>query len=304
MCFDKVLISGTIRHLGGRLAEPTERKDTMDKELFWGHFCFSVIPVLVLMMVLLTSTGIYTTDVSAFPAQNFVPLTSTPTVTPDNLTPSPLQPALLLDLPDLVAADILSVTAPLRAGEIETLLMTVSNNGTATTCPATFWIQVKIDGVSVYEESTLSCLGVGGFVQVFVNKTLGGGYHTIELSADSRGKITELSEDNNTLQRTWWWAGQPPVAQFSANPRRGYAPLMVQFTDQSTGAITSRTWDLGGQTSTATNPSLVYVEPGKKTVKLTVAGPDGSDDETKMDYIEVVEPHYVYLPLVVRNSWR
>ena len=81
-----------------------------------------------------------------------------------------------------------------------------------------------------------------------------------------------------------------PVAQFSANPTSGTAPLTVQFTDQSTGSITSYAWDFnndGTVDSTAKNPSHRYTTTGTFTVKLTVTGPGGSDSEVKTGYITV-----------------
>ena len=52
---------------------------------------------------------------------------------------------------------------------------------------------------------------------------------------------------------------QPPVAHFIGNPTRGTVPLTVQFTDQSTGGITSRNWDFGDNTtSIEINPTKTY----------------------------------------------
>src|SRR5512139_2738958 len=46
------------------------------------------------------------------------------------------------------------------------------------------------------------------------------------------------------------------VAAFSGTPRNGPAPLNVQFSDASTGTITSYAWDFGdGNTSQLKNPS-------------------------------------------------
>ncbi|WP_456442762.1 PKD domain-containing protein [Caldithrix abyssi] len=82
-----------------------------------------------------------------------------------------------------------------------------------------------------------------------------------------------------------------PTAAFTADPTSGCAPLSVQFTDQSSGDITSYSWDFGdGATSTAQNPQHTYNNPGTYTVSLTVSGPGGSDTETKVDYITVYEP--------------
>jgi len=83
-----------------------------------------------------------------------------------------------------------------------------------------------------------------------------------------------------------------PVADFSAEPTSGTAPLSVQFTSLSSGTITSRTWDFGdGQTSAAQNPLFEYKSPGKYTVSLTVTGLAGkSDTKTKPNYITVTAP--------------
>jgi CSLREA domain-containing protein len=84
---------------------------------------------------------------------------------------------------------------------------------------------------------------------------------------------------------------QPPIAEFSGTPTSGTVPLNVQFTDQSTGDISSRSWDFGdGGNSTATNPSHTYTTSGAYTVSLTVTGPGGSDSETKTNYISVADP--------------
>jgi PKD repeat protein len=102
----------------------------------------------------------------------------------------------------------------------------------------------------------------------------------------------------------------PPIANFSGTPTTGYRPLTVQFTDGSSGSITSRSWTFGdGGTSTAQNPSHQYSSTGTYTVTLTVTGPGGTDTETKTGYIVVTEappvanfsgaPTSGYMPLTV-----
>ena len=78
-----------------------------------------------------------------------------------------------------------------------------------------------------------------------------------------------------------------PIADFSGNPTTGTVPLTVNFTDQSTGSVTSWEWAFGDDNAASTeqNPSHVYNDPGTYTVALTVTGPGGSDTETKNDYI-------------------
>jgi len=82
--------------------------------------------------------------------------------------------------------------------------------------------------------------------------------------------------------------GTPPVANFTASPTSGTAPLTVQFTDTSTGNPTSWSWDFGdGGTSTAQNPTHTYQNAGTYTVRLTVSNADGSDTLVRTNYITV-----------------
>ncbi len=68
-----------------------------------------------------------------------------------------------------------------------------------------------------------------------------------------------------------------PTANFIASPSSGKAPLQVNFTDESTGLVTSRLWHFGdGATSTDQSPEHTYNKPGTYTAKLTVTGPGGS----------------------------
>jgi PKD repeat protein len=82
-----------------------------------------------------------------------------------------------------------------------------------------------------------------------------------------------------------------PQGGFYAFPTTGQAPMVVQFTDASSGVITSRLWDFGdGATSAATHPLHTYSAVGSYTVSLTVEGPGGSDVETEPDFIRVLPP--------------
>jgi PKD repeat protein len=94
----------------------------------------------------------------------------------------------------------------------------------------------------------------------------------------------------NLADNPWQEAPNPPAAAFTANPITGTVPLQVQFTDQSTGTITSWSWNFGdGATSTGQNPAHTYTQAGNYAVSLTVSGPDGSDTETKTSFI-IVQP--------------
>jgi PKD repeat protein len=79
-----------------------------------------------------------------------------------------------------------------------------------------------------------------------------------------------------------------PVANFSATPLSGVAPLQVAFSDSSTNAPTSWAWNFGdGTTSSAQDPTHTYTSAGTYTVSLTATNGAGSDDETKLGYITV-----------------
>ena len=79
-----------------------------------------------------------------------------------------------------------------------------------------------------------------------------------------------------------------PTADFTASPLSGCAPLVVNFTDNSTGNPTSWNWNLGnGTNSSLKNPSTTYLNPGVYTVTLTVDNPSGSNTITKTEYIKV-----------------
>ena len=93
-------------------------------------------------------------------------------------------------------------------------------------------------------------------------------------------------------------SSSPPsvIANFSATPTVGPAPLTVQFTDLSTAentTITSWKWDFdndGTIDATIQNPSYLYNETGNFTVSLKVSDGHISDTEIKNDYIRVLPP--------------
>jgi len=112
------------------------------------------------------------------------------------------------------------------------------------------------------------------------------GTYTVTLTAtNAYGSDTETKTDYITV------TAPTPVANFTADPTSGYAPLTVQFTDTSTNSPTSWSWDFGDGvgTSTAQNPSYTYDSAGTYTVSLTVTNTYGSDTETKTDHISVTE---------------
>lgn len=95
-----------------------------------------------------------------------------------------------------------------------------------------------------------------------------------------------------------------PTPNFSATPLTGCPPMVVAFTDLSTGGATQWSWDFGNglPNSTTQNPTTSYSAPGTYTVKLTVTNASGSRTLTKTNYITVNTPPTVTLsasPLAV-----
>jgi len=85
---------------------------------------------------------------------------------------------------------------------------------------------------------------------------------------------------------------EPVHADFVGTPTSGVRPLLVQFTNQSTGDYDTCTWTFGdGNTSTSCgNPTHTYAAKGVYTVALTVTGPGGTDTRTRTGAITVYEP--------------
>jgi PKD repeat protein len=81
-------------------------------------------------------------------------------------------------------------------------------------------------------------------------------------------------------------------ASFSGTPTSGTAPLLVTFTDTSSGTITNRFWDFGDSstTNTTTNTVVHTYAAGTDTVELVVAGLSGVSTNTKPNYITVFTP--------------
>jgi len=113
------------------------------------------------------------------------------------------------------------------------------------------------------------------------------GTYSVSLTVTGPGGSDSITKNNYITVNV----PPPPVAGFSANPTSGDAYLSVQFTDTSTGAITSWSWTFGdGGTSTSEDPQHTYQVPGTYSVTLTVSGPGGSNAHTKTDYITVTQP--------------
>ena len=73
-----------------------------------------------------------------------------------------------------------------------------------------------------------------------------------------------------------------PVAAFTADPMTGGAPLIVGFSDTSSGSPDIWSWNFGdGNTSTEQHPEHTYTKAGTYTVKLTASNGAGSNITSK-----------------------
>ncbi len=113
-----------------------------------------------------------------------------------------------------------------------------------------------------------------------------GGIYTVTLTARGPG-----GADGETKTALITVTEPPPTADFTAAPTAGFAPLAVQFTNASTGTVTSWNWDFGdGASSNGPNPTHVYATSASYTVTLTVTGPGGSDVAARSGFVQVSTP--------------
>ncbi len=137
------------------------------------------------------------------------------------------------------------------------------------------------------------------------------GVYSVSLTvSDGTNEDTEIKADYITV-------GEPIDADFEADPLFGLPPLVVQFTDLSTGGlqtlfreskksniskiiendksrdIVSWEWDFnndGSIDSNEQNPQWIYTEAGLYTVTLKVSDGSNTGTEAKTEYITVGEP--------------
>jgi PKD repeat protein len=104
--------------------------------------------------------------------------------------------------------------------------------------------------------------------------------YTVKLTVSNAG-------GSSTTTKTITASASTPVANFTASPTSGVAPLPVTFSNTSTNAV-SYSWKFGdGTTSTAQTPSKTYANAGTYTVTLTATGSSGTTPSTKTQTITV-----------------
>lgn len=102
--------------------------------------------------------------------------------------------------------------------------------------------------------------------------------------------ISTAGCEASTPQPTPTPSPYPCSADFTAEPKTGVGTTTVQFTDKSTGEITSWAWDFendGIVDSTEQNPDHTYRTNGNYTISLTITTADCQDTEIKQEYISI-----------------
>ena len=118
------------------------------------------------------------------------------------------------------------------------------------------------------------------------------GLYTVNLTvSNSAGSSTKTALDYINAKNPV----TAPVANFSANRTTGTIPLIIQFTDLSTGNPSDWSWSFGdNETSASQNPVHTYSTAGLYTVNLTVSNSAGSNTKTASDYINAINPVKIY----------
>ena len=110
--------------------------------------------------------------------------------------------------------------------------------------------------------------------------------HLYRIRSTPDGTLTACGSQGTIMQR-------PPVlaANFSADNTNVCEGSTVNFTDMSTGAVTSWNWTFEGgtpATSTDQNPSVTYNTSGSYDVTLEVSNGSITNSTTETDYITVI----------------
>lgn len=132
--------------------------------------------------------------------------------------------------------------------------------------------------------------------------------------ANSNGYVVSLTVNNPSATSTKTATDHvkaltPVIAKFTADVVTGVPPLMVKFTDQSSGDIVAWNWDFGDDTtSTQRNPTHIYQDIGQKDVTLKVMRSDGETDTKVVNaMITVKDKRLLFTGIkkpIFLNTWK
>jgi len=161
---------------------------------------------------------------------------------------------------------------------------------TADTAPSVTIDQGTDSTICSGQTMTLSATGNGAL-------TWSGGQTGSSIQVSTAGSYYVVNTNGCGTDTAFFTVSVSTVtAQFTADPYSGQVPLMVQFDNTSTGAVTYG-WTFGdGETSSLSEPSHLFESPGDFLVILTATNSDGCQD-TASALISVDSCMYTaYLP--------
>jgi PKD repeat protein len=151
---------------------------------------------------------------------------------------------------------------------------------------------IKLDDQLI--KSNVSIASTGGW-QTWTNYDVNGvvltsGQHLLKLEYTGTG--TNMNYFTTTFEGT-----VPPTADFSASTVSSCTGNQVTFTDASTHTIGSEmySWNFGAganpaTASTAGPHTVTYSSAGQKSISLQVTNTNGTDGETKTNYLTITPP--------------
>ena len=133
--------------------------------------------------------------------------------------------------PDLELTDIYTPTA-LNEGVDTTLTAKITNIGYADAGP--FNIALVIDGTFVQSWQVTGLPAWYYFdLGVTITGGLSAGAHSIQFITDYYNSVTELNETNNSMTKSWTWAGALPPYGVTAVPGPGNGEVTVSWSNNS-----------------------------------------------------------------------
>jgi uncharacterized protein (TIGR02145 family) len=159
----------------------------------------------------------------------------------------------------------------------------------------TFIVETGWDNLFIYNGESTSAPLIGTY-----NGTISPGTVT---ASNAAGALTFRFTSDGSVVYTGWSASiscysttSPPVADFSASNTTPTLDETVNFTDLSTNIPTSWAWSfspntvtyVGSTSSTSQNPQVQFNSAGYYTVSLTATNTYGNDNETKTNYVNVI----------------
>ena len=191
-----------------------------------------------------TSTEKNPVHAYSYPGEYTVKLTATNSIGPNTVT----KPAFI----HVVAPPVAAFTADHEIGHVP---ISVHFTDTSTNTP-TSWLWDFGDGGTSTEKNPVHTFT--GEKSFWVSLTVTNAYGTATTGMD----ITALPANY-------------PISSFTYLQKNKRSPFLVQFTDTSTGTVTSWLWDFGdGGTSTEKNPVHAYSYPGEYLVTLAASNAD------------------------------